>query len=407
MVGEANMRVGVRGGTLVGLLLVTISAVIVMITIGTGRLKLLGDVQPPPSDTLVASKAVVSILDVTAERVELVESYHGIIQPLEQHTLAFEVPGLLKRLGTNDEGQPLDVGDRVRAGQELAALDQKRLQSQLKEARARLELAQYDLQQYDQIRATNPRALSEQQYQQAVTTSVEAEAMHEIAVRNLEDATLVSPVDAVISARHVNVGASINMHQPVFELLEVDDVLLVAGIPESRVREIEVGQPAHAHLLAKDPFGRPRPPVQGIVHQVAEAADERGLFEVEVRLPNPAGDLRPGMVARADIVIDTVEAFRLPVEAAVVRDGDSLLYYVDEQAKARRFELGPTREQEGDLIVLDLPPEQRRVVIDGQHRLVDGRDVEIYDAATAVADSPGANAAATTATTARDTVIAE
>lgn len=375
-------------GNMVGLLVVTVGAAAVMVTVATGQFGLFGETVSTVAKKTAAPKAVVAVMDSVSEPIEIIDSYHGMIRPFERHILGFEVPGQLETFGENSSGDPLDVGDRVEAGQELAHLDERRLQAQLKESRARMEKAQYDLQRYDSIREKGLRAITEQEYQSAVTEATLAEAQYEIAIQNLEDATLQTRVNGVISKRMAQVGESVNMHQMIFEILELDRVLLVVGVPESRIRDVKVGQNVHVRFIATDAFGRPQQFVQGTVHQVGEAADEKlGLFEVEIVIGNPNGELKPGLVAEAQIVIDQVDGFRVPIEAAVMRGERSILFSVDPEAKAQSFLIGERREQSGELILLDLPEEHRRVVVKGQHRLVDGREVEIYDIVPGPGDS--------------------
>ena len=59
------------------------------------------------------------------------------------------------------------------------------------------------------------------------------------AQKNLADATLLAPCDGIISQRLVNAGESIAMHQPAMEIVQVDRVLLIVGVPESRVQELD------------------------------------------------------------------------------------------------------------------------------------------------------------------------
>ena len=222
--------------------------------------------------------------------------------------------------------------------------------------------------------------ITAEEYQERVTALEVADAQVQAAEKLLEDATLVAPVNGVISKRMVNIGESISPHETVFELLEVDRVLLVVEVPESRIQSIRNGQRVHVTLRAKDVFGRNRRTLEGTVYQVAEAADDRtGVFEVEIILDNADRTLKPGLVASGRIVVDEIDGFRLPDYAAVMRDGKNLLFIVDLQQNAIAYELTDYVEQEGELILPTLPETHRKVVVAGQHRLVDGRAVEIVD----------------------------
>ena len=144
------------------------------------------------------------------------------------------------------------------------------------------------------------------------------------------------------------------------------------------------GQRAHVELLARDRFRRERPRGEGRVYRVAEAADRTtGLFEVEISLPNRDGTWRPGLIAMAHIVLKEVEGFRIPMTSVVVRSDQTFLFTVAQitkdgkQGKARRLPLEDWIEQDTDLILTDLSPQNRSIITRGQHRLVDGRDVDL------------------------------
>ena len=395
----------------------------------------------------------VSVMQLQLESIEITDAYSGMIRPRERFSIGFEIAGRVDSLGVSKkgrrEGKLLDEGDWVGAGNVLARLDDLVSQARLKEAKAlldqakaqvtecsaRLEKAQSDMARSEELKRRGTGVITPAEYQDVVAKLAVADAQAtaaraqaaaalakiQTAAKNLADCTLLSPVSGVISKRHVNAGESVSPHQPIMEILQVDEVLLVVGVPEAYVGEILAGQPVHVELLARDRFRRKRPTTEGRVYQVAEAADQTtGLFEVEVLLPNPQGRWKPGLIALAVIVIDRVRGFRVPMACAVFRREDAFLFALDEVAKdlkAHRFDLQDWIDEGSDLIVpvgskafrggktflfspgedgkprrFDLPdglaegsngivaelPEVRWTVINrGQHRLVDGRSVRL------------------------------
>jgi multidrug efflux pump subunit AcrA (membrane-fusion protein) len=204
----------------------------------------------------------------------------------------------------------------------------------------------------------------------------------------------------VISERLANVGESVNPQQPIFEILQVDRLLLVVGVPEAYVREISPGQDVDVTLLAQDRFRNRPDPVSGKVYEVAEAADQTtGLFEVEIEVPNrglatlPDGRiktlLKPGLIARADIIVNEMKAFPIPASAVLFREDpdtgreQAFVFSIDEQDKAHPLRLDKWIEQEIDgrpcVVVEHLPPQHRTIVTRGQHRLVEDCPVSILE----------------------------
>jgi multidrug efflux system membrane fusion protein len=238
-----------------------------------------------------------------------------------------------------------------------------------------------------------------------------ARAQSEIAAKNLEDAVVRAPVAAAISQRLIKAGESVGPHQPVFELVENDRVLLTIHVPESRIRELEQRQReidlsrqavgadglpedatfrAYVSLEGADPFGKPWPALQGEVYRIAVTADPRtSLFDVEVALDNREQLLRPGMVATASLVVDRIEGYRLPAESVIYRQNAAHAFTIASESgpmEMMLWELGPATFyrarraslprwiDQGDYVLAprdDVALDW--IVVRGQHRLADGQ----------------------------------
>ncbi len=382
-----------------------------------GAETVLGEQAKSPLPVAAEPKALVAVEPLRPKMCELTATFSGKIRPWETYSLGFEVAGRVVALGTNEDGQPLDDGMAVTAGQMLARLDDRAFLARRSETAAQLEEATSNLQRGRQLRQQSPGALTDTEFQELLTAAALAKAQHEIALKDLDDAVLTTPVDATISRRLVNVGESVSPGTIAFELVENDDVLLVVDVPESRVRELEMrkrvierGQQqtnggaaegdrvfrAHVTLEGRDRFGRKWPPVDGEVYRIAQVADPRtGLFEVEVRVPNKEGLMRPGMVGTARIVTDRIRAYSIPESAVLFRNRSAYVFTIDEHdvpmqmmfwqlggtqvAQARRVELAEWLDQGNVIIVPADTVQLDSVVVRGQQRLAGGQWVRIVD----------------------------
>ncbi|MEM8865256.1 MAG: efflux RND transporter periplasmic adaptor subunit [Planctomycetota bacterium] len=370
---------------------------------------------PPPAAAM--PKARVTAANIRPELAELTVKYSGKIQPWETYSLGFEIGGRVLELGSDAQGQPLDEGATVKAGQVLARLDDRILRARRSEASAQQEQAASDLARARNLRDRGGRqAITDAEYQEFLTQLALAKAQLEVATKNLEDAVLVSPVDGAISERMIEAGESVNPHANIFEIVENKDVLLVVDVPEARVRELQLrmravnearrrGDPdpasrtfrARVQLEGRDLFGRPWQAIDAEVYRIAQVADSRtGLFEVEIRIPNGEGLLRPGMVASAEIVTDRLLAYKIPENAVIFRGRNAYLYHLLTETapvEAMYWEVGQTQLQraqrvdlqqwidQGDVVlvpaaVVDLGP----VVVRGQQRLASGQLVRVTNA---------------------------
>ncbi len=360
------------------------------------------------------SKPLVAVKRVEASLHEVVSKYTGKIRPWETYSIGFEVGGRLVELGTDKEGNPLDDGSRVVAGQLLGRLDDRILVARRSEASAQREQAATDLRRARNVREAGLGAITEADFQQALTDQALATAQLEIATKNLEDATLTTPVDATISRRLAEPGESVAPNQTVFELVQNDPVLLVVDVPEADIPEIqrrmrsvqvarkkgEQGDPesrlfrARVFLQSRDRYGERMPPIDAEVFRISELADSRtGLFEVEVRVSNSQYLLRPGMVAVAELVVDRISAYRVP-ETAVLFRGDqtylfslattfeplTLMFWDIRQVPletARQVSLTEWIDGGDHLLVPSTSVNLDRIVVRGQQRLSDGQHVRV------------------------------
>ena len=121
-------------------------------------------------------------------------SWPGRAKATQEVNLAFEVSGRLIE-------RPVDVGDKVTAGDVLARLDPRDFQNALDASTAaRNQAAAY---RSRIARAVKSGAVSQQEYDDAEAKLEVAQADVKIKAKALEDSVLVAPFDGTISAAYV------------------------------------------------------------------------------------------------------------------------------------------------------------------------------------------------------------
>ena len=115
------MSLAAQIGRYSGLVLVTAVALGVMLANGWGWDPTAPREEPirtPSLDELPTMP--VSAQHLQLERVEVIDRYSGMIKPWERFQIGFDTAGRVLELGINEQGQPLDDGDPVRAGPRVA-----------------------------------------------------------------------------------------------------------------------------------------------------------------------------------------------------------------------------------------------------------------------------------------------
>jgi HlyD family secretion protein len=276
----------------------------------------------------------------------------------------------------------VEVGDRVRKGQELVQLAEDMLAADVASKRANLEQAQASLENAESAyrRAhslSGSGALSQSDVDKLRAEELAARARVEVSKAELQASDLrlrhthvTAPDDGVISARSVNVGQVAQVGSEMLRLLRKGRVEWRAEIPESRIREIRVGQ--NVKLTTADGAQ-----LDGKVRTIAptiESSTRAGLVYVDI--PS-TGAARPGMFARGEILLGQTAASMTPLSSVVTQDGYTYVFVVNDQQQVvrRRVETGAVHDKQIEIVAGVQPGE--RIVDKGAGFLKDGDRVRI------------------------------
>lgn len=307
---------------------------------------------------------------------EIVEGI-GTLEAMETVELKAETAGLVREL--NFEG-----GRPVEAGQVLVRLEDDELQRELDARQAALdaareqeEIARTTFERIEELRAEG--VVSAQRFDETRTeldrALAEIERLEsEIAlVRERIDNTVVrAPFAGIISENQVDVGDYVKVGALLATLYRVDPLKIRFTLPERYLDRIEVGQ---AVELKVDAYPERR--FEGVVTLVAPAVDAMTRdVRVEAQLEEGSDALKPGVFARAMLVLATREPRPVIPEEALVstREGYEVFVVEEGRAHARPVETGLRRV--GRVEIVEGLEGGEWIVRQGQMRLSEGTAVE-------------------------------
>ena len=256
-------------------------------------------------------------------------------------------PRMIIRLAARTSGTLedvlVDVGDNVKKGQLLARLDAAEQNAELARATAEEERAELDYQRTADLHKRG--VASRAQYQQALADWQVRRSERELWETRLAFTRVVSPRDAVVTARHIEPGEAIQQQGALFELSVMDELLVSPGVSELDVVHLRVGQAVPIQLDAL-----PDLQLLGEISRIFPAASARArLLTVEVSLPQDATHkgVKPGFLARLSIAVDAREqVLTVPSAAIGSHEGQSYVYVIDDERLQRRMiEVGVSRGQ--------------------------------------------------------------
>ena len=298
-------------------------------------------------------------------------AYAGEIRAREESALSFRVGGsLVKRL--------VDAGDRVRRGQLLAELDPGDAALQASAAQAEMIRIGGDLERYRKLVAQKLVSQSTFDAQQAAYRA--ARAQYELTRNQSAYTRLHAPRDGVIATRSAEAGQTVAAGQAIYTLAGDIGREVAIALPESRIREVSVGQQVLVEL-----WSAPGQLLPGRVRELSPAADPQArTFAARVALEGDAANaVELGQSARVYMAQSGERAaLRVPLSAVQrAADGKPASLWVVDPA-TRRVRLAPVQlgaYAEGTVPVLGGVDATAWVVAAGGHLLRDGQLVSPVD----------------------------
>jgi RND family efflux transporter MFP subunit len=345
----------------------------------------------------------------------------GTLAAVDQVTVSSEADGRVEKINA-------DLGDRVRAGQVLIALDDEKQRYAYEQQQAALArtLAQYgapdpehlppieetpdakrtraDLAQASQAldRANElfKRTLIPQQALEDARTAVEtkkasyeaslhnarnlrasiqaSQATMKLAGRQLRDAEIRAPFDGYVEKRLINLGELVKAQMPVMAIVRLDPLKVIAEIPEKMGPWITEGRSVELRVDAY----RDRT-FAGRVTRISPAVNTATrAFPFEAVVPNSDAVLKPGTFARVHVESGKVDnVLTLPYAALQYRYGVNRVFVVQgDRLAVRELEVG---ERLGDRIEVTKGVKAgERVAITDVESLADGALVAVTNPAT-------------------------
>ncbi|AGA34559.1 Secretion protein HlyD [Thioalkalivibrio nitratireducens DSM 14787] len=316
---------------------------------------------------------------------------------------------VMPRLGGRIERIPVEIGDTVVPGDLLLQLDPEEFQQDLLQAEAEFAVAQAGLGEARESLNAARRELTRvrELHGQGIASAAELEAAQtqvalqqtrvELAqsqLRSREAARRSTQIRAEFTRvradwenglpRHVaerlaDPGALVAANTPVLTLVALDPLRAVVFVTEADYGRLRAGQPVRLRTAAW-----PGETFTGRVTRIApEFREASRQARVEIEVPNPELQLRPGMFAEIAIELERrLGAQSVPRDALLQREEGFVLFTVDpatDPPQARRHRVTPGI-RDGDWVEIVEPELSGAVVTLGQHLLSEDTPVRLQGA---------------------------
>ncbi|MFZ6742178.1 efflux RND transporter periplasmic adaptor subunit [Undibacterium sp. JH2W] len=257
---------------------------------------------------------------------------------------------------------PLQEGVAVQKGQVIARFTAADLHARLTTQEAAVDEAQARLALAQKNRVSNETLLKQNYISQnaydtthnglelAQASLKSALSQKQVAQLALADTLVRSPLDGVISKRHVQPGEKVSPDTALYNIVNLSRLTLEAQVPASEIPRVKAGQKV---LFQVDGYGGRE--FQGKVARInpATEAGSRSMM-VYIAVDNADAALRGGMFAKGNLVLEkTAAVTTVPLTAVKQLNGADVVYeIVDNKVKVQAVKLGLRSEDEGRVQVV-------------------------------------------------------
>jgi membrane fusion protein, multidrug efflux system len=343
---------------------------------------------PPPAVEVVAITVQPRTVPVSVPFVAQIQSSHQV-------DVVARVSGFLEKIGYHEGGE-------VREGQVLFQIDRKPFLAAVEAVRAEVEIRESQLwtarASYNRIKPlADQNAASKSDLDNAIGAVKSAEAGLQQARANLDKTnldlgytTIASPVSGFAGQSKIREGGYIAAGSPSATLTyvaKIDPAWVDFSISQNEqsdaIKEVESGRlvepKGNRYTIALELADGSRYPQIGVVNFSEPSFNkETGTFLVRAEIPNPKGDLRPGMFVKAYLTGATrPNALAVPQRSVQQTANGHVIYIANAKGEA---EVRPVTVGDWvgpDWIITRGLKAGERVIVDGFMKLTPGMPVRL------------------------------
>jgi RND family efflux transporter MFP subunit len=326
---------------------------------------------PTPAERPRPAVSDVKVTAVVLSKVDEIYETTGTVKSEQVSNVASRIMGVVTAVYVRE-------GDRVKAGQLLATIDNRELLQKVKGAAMAMETAKSNKamtettwRRYQQL--YSEKAVSQQEMDQVETQKKMADSEYERAKAAYEEtgiyeayAKIKAPVTGIITSKKIDGGSMAVPGQPLLTI-ESDTALYVeAFADETLTRGLSKGMTVDVAIEATNRQ------LRGSIRDIVPAVDPQSrTFLIKIALP--AAGLKSGLYARIRVPVGKKEVLLVP-EGSVVSKGQLSGVYVVAPSGVMTYRLVKTGRIYPDrrIEILSGLSGNEQIVSEGTQRAVDG-----------------------------------
>jgi membrane fusion protein (multidrug efflux system) len=257
------------------------------------------------SKKAAAAAQVTPVEVMPLERRDLVETLTlvGSVAATESAQVRTEIAGIVREI-------KIDEGQSVKKGQLLVKIDDSEIAAQTEEAESAYQLALLNQKRSDSLAKTSSVTQADRDRAEAEARS--ARARFNLQHSRLEKTEIRAPFDGVVGSRSVSPGDYVNSQSVITSVDDLSRLKIEFEVPERFFRKLHPG----TTFFVRTNGGAS---VAGEVYFVSSAISrETRSSTVKGYLTNPPAEVKPGMFANVELVLEVHKGVLVTPESAVL-----------------------------------------------------------------------------------------
>jgi len=290
-------------------------------------------------------------------------NFPGVVKAWVRLDVLSEVQGRMIKLAVRE-------GDTVSKGQLLAKVDPRDYKNALLSIKASYKAA---LASVNRLKELYQKQLATQsQLDEEVARMESSKANMDSAQLNLERCSIRAPIAGIVNSKYAENGQYINMSDSIVEIIQIDPVKIVVGIPES---DVDAVRRLNQFYVKIDALNKTFTAQKYFLSNTADTSAR--LYNLEMRVNNSSNEILPDMFARVEIVKREVKnGISAPLYSILTRNNKRFAFIENNGIAQMRHVIPGLQEKWRIEIREGLQPDENLIVM-GHRDVSNGQPVHV------------------------------
>lgn len=301
-----------------------------------------------PTNTTTELAVPVSVSDIKPRSIEKIINTTGTLNATKTTVVKTEMGGKYKLLTNPRTRRPFALGDVVDNGQVIIQLEDAEYVNQigLESKRLNLEITEQTMKKQQSL--FEKGGVTQLDYRNSEVSYTNAKDAFENANLQLAKMKITAPFKGVITnLPAVTNGTQVSTGAEAFSLMDYSTMTIEVNLPEKYINDVMVDQAVRIMN-----YTLPNDTLTGNVKELSPAiSTETRTFKGIVQVTNPELKLRPGMFAKADIVLARKDSvIVIPKDIIISGQRGKSVFIVDNgTANEKRITIGYENQNEAEI----------------------------------------------------------